>query len=140
MQFLFSITWGTVSGWWAPACLALGVLYAWLLYRQPVRLDKRYRILVAVARCVVVSIIALVLLSPLVRSVSYNPQKPLVLVAGDNSQSVKLFTNDDPATTVDALSALKNQLGGDYDVREFHFNRDLADGFTKDFTGKQTDI
>lgn len=140
MQFLFSITWGTVSGWWAPACLALGIWYAWLLYRQPVKLDKPYRIALAIARAIVVTIMAMVLLSPLVKTVSYNPQKPLVLVAEDNSQSVKLFSKDDPAEIVDGLSALKNQLGGDYDVREFHFNRDVADGLTKDFSGKQTDI
>jgi len=35
---------------------------------------------------------------------------------------------------------LKKELGSDYDVREFHFNKDVADGLTKDFSGKQTDI
>jgi len=140
MQLLFSITWGTVSGWWVPACLALGILYAWLLYRKPVNLDKRFRILLAVFRALVVSIIALLLLSPLVKSVSYNPQKPLVLVAEDNSQSVKMFSKDDLGTVVNDLSALKKQLGADYDVREFHFSRDVSDSLTKDFTGKQTDI
>ncbi len=140
MQFLFSITWGTVSGWWVPACLALGILYAWLLYRKPVNLDKRFRILLAVFRALVVAVIALLLLSPLAKSVSYNPQKPLVLIAEDNSQSVKMFSKDDLGSVVDNLSSLKKQLGADYDVREFHFNRDVADSLTKDFTGKQTDI
>jgi hypothetical protein len=140
MQFLFSITWGSVSGWWVPACLALGVLYAWLLYRNPVGLDRRFRILLAVFRAIVVAIIALLLLSPLVKSVSYNPQKPLVLVAEDNSQSIKMFSKDDLGAVVNDLSSLKKQLGADYDVREFHFNRDVADSLTKVFTGKQTDI
>ena len=91
MQFLFSITWGTVSGWWVPACLALGVLYAWLLYRLPVNIDKKFRYVLFAFRAAVVSILALILLSPLVKSVSYNPQKPLVLVLQDNSQSVDMF-------------------------------------------------
>ena len=140
MQFLFSITWGTVSGWWVPACLALGIVYAWLLYRKPANLDNRFRVVLAVFRALVVAIIALLLLSPLVKSVSYNPQKPLVLVAQDNSQSIKMFSKDDPDAVVNALASLKKQLGADYDVREFHFNRDAADSLTKDFTGKQTDI
>ncbi len=140
MQFLFSITWGTVSGWWVPACLALGVLYAWLLYRKPAGLDNRFRILLSVFRALVVGVIALLLLSPLVRSVSYNPQKPLVLVAEDNSQSVKMFSKDDLGTLVNDLSSLKKQLGADYDVRQFHFNRDVADSLSRDFNGKQTDI
>ncbi|BAU55911.1 hypothetical protein [Mucilaginibacter gotjawali] len=145
MQLLFSITWGTVSGWWAPACLVLGILYGWLLYKQPVSLDKKFRYLLFAGRAVVVSIIALLLLSPLVKTVSYNPQKPLVLVLQDNSQSIKLFAPSKyppPAggETLDALSDLKKELGSDYDVREFHFNKDVADGLTKDFSGKQTDI
>jgi hypothetical protein len=140
MQLLFSITWGTVSGWWVPACLALGILYAWLLYRQPVNLDKKLRWLLAAFRAIVVTVIALLLLSPLVRFISYNPQKPLVLVLQDNSESIKLFDKGDLDGTVNGLSTLKNQLGNDYDVREFHFNRDVADGLTKDFNGKQTDI
>src|ERR1700722_14234037 len=104
MQFLFSITWGTVSGWWVPACLALGIAYAWLLYRKPVNLDKRFRILLAVFRALVVAVIALLLLSPLVKSVSYNPQKPMVLVAEDNSQSIKMFSKDDLGAVVNDLS------------------------------------
>jgi len=140
MQLLFSITWGSVSGWWVPACLALGVLYAWLLYRKPAGLDNRFRILLSVFRALVVGVIALLLLSPLVKSVSYNPQKPLVLVAQDNSQSVKMFSKEDVTITVNGLSSLKKQLGDDYDVREFHFNRDVADSLSRDFNGKQTDI
>jgi hypothetical protein len=156
MQFLFSITWGSVSGWWVPACLLLGLLYAWLLYRQPVNLGLKFRYWLFALRAIVVTGIAFLLLSPLVKSVSYNPQKPLVLVLQDNSQSVELFNNAgaeakgspagrdlaqaSPAKLVDNLSALKNQLGNDYDVQEFHFNRDVANGLTKDFNGKQTDI
>jgi hypothetical protein len=171
MQLLFSITWGTVSGWWAPACLALGLLYAWLLYHQPVNLGKQFRYWLFALRALVVTLIALILLSPLFKSVSYNPQKPLVLVLQDNSQSIGMFTappkpsppvggkdleskkvsppagggdlegaGAKPAAFVDDLSALKNELGPDYDVREFHFNRDVADGLTKDLNGKQTDI
>jgi len=141
MQFLFSVTWGTVSGWWAPACLALGVLYAWLLYKQPVNLANIFRYWLFAARAIVITVIAFILLSPLFKSVSYNPQKPLVLVLQDNSQSIDLFKS--PSGTgafIDNLSSLKKQLGDQYDVQEFHFNRDVAPGLTRDFSGKQTDI
>src|SRR6185312_12303302 len=97
MQFLFSITSGSVSGWWVPACLALGLLYAWLLYRQPVSLDNKFRYLLFAARAVVVTIIAFLLLSPLVKSVTYSPQKPLVLVLQDNSESIKMFQAPAPS-------------------------------------------
>src|SRR6185437_13893807 len=70
-----------------------------------------------------------------------NPQKPLVLVLQDNSQSIDLFKS--PSGTgafIDNLSSLKKQLGDQYDVQEFHFNRDVAPGLRRDFSGKQTDI
>jgi hypothetical protein len=157
MQFLFSITWGTVSGWWAPLCIVAGVLYAWLLYRQPLSLSNKFRYGLFAGRALTVTIISLILLSPLVKSISYNPQKPLVLVLEDNSESIEMFQGPAPsklkatwgdpiaiglegAKLIDNLASLKKELGHDYDVREFHFNRDLASGLTKTFDGKQTDI
>lgn len=140
MQFLFSITWGTVSGWWVPACIILGLLYAWLLYRQPVSLANQFRYWLFAARAVVVTVVAFLLLSPLVKSVSYNPQKPLVLVLQDNSESINMFSKTPLNVAVDDLGKLKQQLGEQYDVQEFHFNRDISNGLTKSFTGKQTDI
>lgn len=145
MQFLFSITWGTVSGWWVPVCIVLGLLYAWLLYRQPISIGNKFRYGLFAIRAIVVSIIALILLSPLVKSVSHNPQKPLVLILQDNSQSIEMFKKVSPIGgdlegVIDNLSHLKKELGSEYDVQEFHFNRDLANGLTKTFNGKQTDI
>jgi len=143
MLFLFSITSGTVSGWWVPACLMLGLLYAWLLYRQPVNLTNKFRYWLFAIRAIVVTFIALILLSPLIKSVNYNPQKPLVLVLQDNSQSIKMFptpSSQGIEQMVNDLGGLKKELGNDYDVQEFHFNRELADGLTPNFNGKQTDI
>ncbi|MGN6397516.1 MAG: hypothetical protein ACTHMI_18240 [Mucilaginibacter sp.] len=144
MLLLFSITWGTVSGWWTPACLLLGVLYAWLLYRQPVGLSDKFRYLLFAGRAAVVTIIALLLVSPLIKSVSYNPQKPLVLVLQDNSESIKLFKTPGETTPegnwADGLGKLKQQLGDQYNVQEFHFDEDLAAGLSKTFNGKQTNM
>jgi len=156
MLFLFSITWGTVSGWWAPACLVLGLLYAWGFYRQPVNLSNKFRYGLFVVRAIVVTVIALLLVSPLVKSVSYNPQKPLVLVLQDNSQSIKMFRTASEAkvsptggdlegaqtanAVIDQLAALKQQLGDTYDVQEFNFDKYLNSGLSKNFNGKQTNL
>ncbi|GAC1301338.1 MAG: hypothetical protein NVSMB24_03960 [Mucilaginibacter sp.] len=159
---MFSITWGTVSGWWVPVCLLLGLTYAWLFYRKPLSPDKKFRYLLFTFRAITVSFIALLLLSPLVKSVSYNPQKPLILILQDNSQSVAMFRAPpkpspegralesgktspsggdlEGAKLVNDLSRLKQQLGDQYDVREFHFNKDLNSGLSATFNGKQTDI
>ena len=146
MLFLFSITWGTVSGWWAPACLVLGLLYAWVLYSQPVNLANQFRYWLAAFRAIVVTVIALLLVSPLIKSVNYNPQKPLILVLQDNSESIKMFSPTEHSPHgrtlefVDGLSTLKKDLGDQYDVQEFHFDRDVSAGLSKTFRGKQSDI
>jgi len=142
MPFLFSINWGSVSGWWTPVCLLLGVFYAWLMYREPVNTTPLMRNILAGLRGIAVFIIAFLLVSPLVKSVSYQPQKPLVLIAQDNSESVKLFKSPgfDAKQFDTDLAALKKTLGDNYDVREYNFDAGLHDGLSTDHNGKQTDI
>ena len=85
MLFLFSITWSSVSVWWALACIALGALYAWVLYGKPGSLTANIRYLLTAVRFLAVTIIAFLLLSPMIKTVSSRQQKPLVLVVQDNS-------------------------------------------------------
>lgn len=139
---MFSLTWGSVSGWWLPAGLLLGLAYAWLMYRKPVDLNKNLRYILAAIRAVTVFFITVLLISPLVKSVKYEPQKPLVLIAQDNSSSINTFkpAGFNPSAFIDDLAKLKQELGDKYDVQEFNFNKDLHPGLSKNFGGKQTDI
>ncbi|MEZ2336606.1 hypothetical protein AB6735_13280 [Mucilaginibacter sp. RCC_168] len=139
---MFSITWGSISGWWVPVCLILGIFYAWLLYRQPVNLGKNFRLWLSVLRALVVFVIAILLVSPLVKTIKYDPQKPLVLIAQDNSSSINTFkpAGFNSAQVINDLTKLKQQLGDKYDVQEFNFSKDLANGLSDKFNGKQTDI
>ncbi|GAA4903944.1 hypothetical protein GCM10023313_03130 [Mucilaginibacter defluvii] len=87
-------------------------------------------------RALAVALIAFLLLSPLVKSVTYKPEKPLVLVLQDNSTSVKSSANSISAP----LRQLKQQLGDDYHVQEFNFDNGLHDGLASGYSGRQTDI
>ncbi|MBL4677512.1 MAG: hypothetical protein JKY70_15115 [Mucilaginibacter sp.] len=139
-----SLTWGSVSGWWLPLCLLLGLLYAWLMYRKPLQLQKGLRYGLFALRAIAVTLLALLLLSPLMKSVTYQPQKPLILIAQDNSESIKLFASPKSSLKESTLSnsfeALREQLGDDYEVHAFNFDKNLKDGLSKGFNGKQTDI
>jgi hypothetical protein len=141
-MFLFAITWGAISGWWALACLALGLLYAWLLYKQPTGLNKAFRYPLFAVRTLAVFIISLLLLAPLIKKVSYNPQKPLVLILQDNSQSVKLFSNHaaNPSVVNKGLQDVATSLGDNYEVHAFNFDGALHDGLSDTYSGKQTNI
>lgn len=139
---MFSLTWGSVSGWWLPAGLLLGLAYAWLMYRKPVDLSKNLRYILAAIRAVTVFFITVLLISPLVKSVKYEPQKPLVLIAQDNSSSINTFkpAGFNPSAFIDDLAKLKQELGDKYDVQEFSFDKELHPGLSKNFGGEQTDI
>jgi len=110
------------------------------MYRQPVSLGRNARLGLFAVRTIAVFILSFLLIAPLVRSVSYSPQKPLVLIAQDNSESIKLFNNKALSFGEGWGEALKQQLGDQYEVREFNFDRDLHDGLSAKFDGKQTNI
>ena len=139
-QLLTSLTWGSVSGWWTPVCLLLGVAYAWLMYRTPVTVSNQIRWLLAVLRTLAVFLIAFLLISPLIKSVTYQPQKPLVLIAQDNSSSINTFKPKGFNITQfnNQLAGLKKLLGNDYEVREFNFDRSLHNSLSSTYGGKQT--
>ena len=141
-QLLTSLTWGTVSGWWTPVCLLLGVLYAWLMYRNPVSISNKSRWLLAILRVLAVFFIAFLLISPLVKSVTYQPQKPLVLIAQDNSSSISTFKSKgfNISGFNGQLAGLKKLLGNDYEVREFNFDHNLHQGLSTIYNGRQTNI
>ncbi len=142
MLFLFSIMWGSVSVWWLLACLALGLLYAWYFYRQQPHMSLRSRYLLGVLRFMAASLIALLLLSPLLKTVKRNAQKPLVLIAQDNSLSISIFrpAGFEPIQFVKQLGELKTALGEDYDVREFNFSKIVKDSLSTSFEGRQTNL
>lgn len=141
-MFLFAVTWGVISGWWSLGCLALGLLYAWLLYRQPVNLTKGFRYVLFALRAVAVFITSLLLLAPLVKAVSYKPEKPLVLILQDNSQSVKLFQpkSSHPPSIGKDLGEVAKSLGDNYEVHTFNFDGTLHDGLSDSYSGRQTNI
>ncbi|MFD2247072.1 VWA domain-containing protein [Pontibacter ruber] len=83
----------TYSPWLILACLAVGALYAWLLYSKRAPWPKGINYGLAVLRFVVVSFLSFLLLGPLVRYISNTTLKPTIVFAVDNSRSVSLFSD-----------------------------------------------
>ncbi|MGI4727686.1 MAG: hypothetical protein ACRYGB_03860, partial [Janthinobacterium lividum] len=142
MLYLISVSWGTVSGWWTLACLAIAVMYSSVLYFKPANLNKLWRNALFTIRTIAVFIVSFLLLAPLIKTVNKHLQKPLILILQDNSSSVKQFPakNFQLKSFLEALNQLKNNLGNDYEVREFHFDKNLHNNFSDSLNGKQTDI
>lgn len=128
-------------------CLLFGAGVSWLSYRRNnIATGSKWHSwpvwLLALLRFLSVSIIAFLLLSPVVKSLFKKVEKPVIIVAADNSQSILLnkdsaFYRKQYAASVDKLV---NSLSDKYDVRAMSFSGKIDDRLKIDFKGKQTDI
>lgn len=119
-------------------CLLAGLLFAWLLYGKTKDLDKRLRYGLAAARAIVVTTIGFLLCFPLIRSVSYNLEKPIIVIGQDNSLSIG---NIKPAGFNKALyeqqmQQLAKGLSEQYEVKIYNFSDSVKTGFDFSNQGK----
>ncbi|TKC61207.1 VWA domain-containing protein [Pedobacter hiemivivus] len=119
-------------------CLLIGVFFAWLLYGKTKDLDKRLRYGLAAARAVVVTAIGFLLCFPLIRSVSYNPEKPIIVIGQDNSLSVGNITpvGFNKPLYEQQMQRLAKQLSEQFEVRIYNFSDSVKTGFDFSNTGK----
>ena len=130
--------------WFLLLCILAGSAYATLLYYREKDNDfNRFttRVL-AIIRGTVVTLIAFLLLSPLLKSTSRYTEKPIVLLALDNSGSVAM--GRDSAYYRNEFAAefknLAEKLSRKYDVQTYTFGEKLTKGLNLSFTEKQTDM
>lgn len=128
----------TQPAWLVGVCAAAGLLVAALLYWGDREVPPPYRFALGALRWGVVSVLAFLLLRPLLRSITTETQRPVVVVARDVSASAKPAV-DSLAGALDALAA---RLGERYDVRRVAIGervRDLAEA-TDTVTDAATDL
>lgn len=99
----------------------------------------------AVLRFLAVALLSFLLLSPLLKTVSREVEKPVIIVAQDNSES--LVAGKDSSfyrgEYRKKLQQLIDQLGDKYEVRSYAFDdrvKELAAADSLTFKGKQTDM
>ncbi|MCF8303774.1 MAG: hypothetical protein K9I94_10910 [Bacteroidales bacterium] len=132
------------SPWFIPLCLVGGALYAFILYyrERDNEFSARLRWMLATFRFVAVSIIAFLLLSPLVKTISEVKEKPIVVIAQDNTRSV--VTNRDSSyynsEYLQRLQQVAGQLEEGYEVKTYSFGEEVNEGLPEDFTGRQTNF
>lgn len=129
---------------WLIACLLLGLLYSFVLYRYPAveSLGKFLHRLLFVFRTLVIAVLAFFLLSPLLRTLSRATEKPLLLLAADNSQS--LLLNQDSAYYLkgysEDLHRFAGRLSERFDVQWLRFGEAVRETDTIDLQDRQTDL
>lgn len=130
--------------WMVLLCLLAGAAYAGVLYyRNPIP-DSTLRMawFLAVLRFLAISTISFLLLSPMLRTLSRHTEKPIIILANDESQSI--VTGTDSAfyrkIFVKELNKLASELGEKYEVKRYGFGDKLTNDFNDKYTGKQTNM
>ena len=135
--------------WLVIFAILLGVGYALFLYfkNNNIVFEKPMRIAMASLRGLAVALIAFLLLAPMFKRTVKQTDRPLILVAVDNSESVKsnkdssFYTKEYPAQVQKMIS----DLGEDYEVKTYlvgdedHLVGD-KETFNVDFSDKSTNL
>ena len=131
--------------WWVLICLAAGALYAFVLYRKDESFDSVHPWLKKALfslRALLVFFLSLLLLTPLLKTLTREKEKPVIILAQDNSQSIiinkdsSFYRNEYKKELTDFANGLKDK----FDVKEINWGDKVTDGIDYSFTEKQTDF
>ena len=128
--------------WYIIFCIAAGFLFAWLLYRKDKKFTEASKLVVRMMfafRLISVSIIAFLLLSPVLKSLGKTIEEPIIIFAQDNSESV----HSDKALINSYTQDISNYFNEDeskYIFKPYTFGEQSQQSDSFSFTEKQTDI
>lgn len=118
--------------WFILLCLLAGAVYAGALYFRD-KFNRTYGSKLAAVlgtlRFIAVSLLAFFLLRPLIKTVTRDVEKPLIIIAQDNSESLSIAkeNNNWKSEYLSQLEQLQNAFGEDYEVRLLSFGQEVKD-------------
>jgi len=131
--------------WFFPLCLALGALFAYVLYWSDRRFEEEQKGLTRILmglRFLLVSFLAFLLLGPFIKTLFREVEKPLIIFAQDNSESI-LNDRDSSYYTVTYAGEVEKMvasLSEEYEVKTYSFGNAVEPGLSFGFDQKQTDL
>jgi len=113
-------------------CLFLGIGYAYFLYRKEVLLKaKILKQFLFIIRTFFISLLAVLLLNHVVKSIHKTKHKPIVILAQDISESIS------DSFALQILTQISKELT-DFEVHEFSFSDKVSKGFSSNNSGLTT--
>lgn len=130
--------------WMILLCVLLGLAYAFVLYYR----DKRFKEfgkwinrILAVLRFLLVTLIAILLLAPALKSLETQTRKPVVAVLQDESESVGNQLGEEGREQYRKdFSAMVDELSGKYQVQIYAFGHEISENPEFRFEEKVTNI
>ncbi|MBU0697643.1 MAG: hypothetical protein KKE39_14130 [Bacteroidetes bacterium] len=142
MPLLFSLLFNDLSAWWLIPCFILGFGLAFVLYQKSALEDKKLKWILFSLRGILLSLLAFLLLSPLIKLTQKQLEKPLIIIAQDASASIKSATGSefDSVAYHHDLENLAKSIGENSEVKILNFGDEVKEGFDFKQTEKQTDF
>jgi len=129
--------------WLIPAAIIAGLLvYLLYFYKKNSELNSNYKWLLALLRFSALMAIAFFLLSPLVKTKIREIERPLFVIAVDNSQSM-VFGADSISKAKEIkrfIDGVQAELEKDFDVDFYTFGDEVKQDSSLDFNAKTTDL
>ncbi len=126
--------------WYILFCALLGLAFAVALYWRDSTFKEQSPILnkiLGALRWLTATIIAVLLLSPVLKSSVTEIKKPVVVLAQDVSESIGIAVKDTPQYK-SQFAALQTALGDKYDVKIYSFGEKVREGVDFQFKDKLT--
>jgi hypothetical protein len=130
--------------WFVIFCIGLGVLFSWVLYRtdsKSTELSKLLRRVLFALRFTFITLLSFLLLSPLLKTIKRETEKPIIIIAQDNSESI--IVNKDSAFYKNdyskKMNAVIEELKSKFEVHTVSFGDKVEDGINYTYADKQTD-
>ena len=126
--------------WYIIFCALLGAVYAGVLYYKDKSFKEQSPILtraLAALRWLSSTILAILLLSPVIKTTITDVKKPVVILAQDVSESIGVAVKDTPQYKAN-FQALANSLGEKYEVHQYAFGEKVREGVDFQFKDKLT--
>lgn len=130
--------------WYLVFCIVLGLIFSSFLYYRDEKFKEQNSWLIyflAFLRFVLVTGIAILLLSPLIKTIKEETKKPIVLLAKDLSQSVgaEMSTEEQIAFSTN-FSELEAKLSASYDVVSVGFGANVSTNVIDSFPEQSTNL
>ncbi|MEI6411604.1 MAG: hypothetical protein WCR52_19600 [Bacteroidota bacterium] len=130
--------------WFLILCVLLGLGFAMLLYYRDTTFrdqSRKLNLWLGLLRWLSVTLLAALLLSPLLKSIITDTKKPVIVLAQDQSESVG-NTLQGPALEQykQDWGAMRDALSADYEVHELAFGDEPREGVDFGFKDKVTNL
>ena len=131
------------SLWWIIPILIFAIAISWFVYFYKQKsFSKKQSIILFSLRSIAIFLLLFLLLNPMVKKKTNQIEKPIIVVAQDNSTSIiktkdSLFYKND---YLNSLTSLSKSLSKEFEVKLYSFGCQTKETSSFDFTDFQTDI